>query len=327
MNSIFFNKKKTDDSLHIDPNQLKRQISACTKKITPISVDTESNEGTFKGSSSKPYLTSLETCSCIDFNRRKLPCKHMYRLAFELGLFDLPGEVKTSNVVTFSSSKAVDVILDKDTGEIFENINKDGAKEKLHSISPESLLLLKETLYTFVYSKKNAYFTLLKDQASEILDTQICLSEDYDGVSKIQHAFQQDLDEIIKLLGPELTKDLPKSARTQTIRKFFRTNLIDEVNDASTEWVVLSPNPYLVDDYSAIYLHLSSLYKETGLCPDCFSEAYGALEPDTYIGSSQMICCKCHELVQTIRVLDKTSEVDYSKYFPQEVSIKLSIDE
>jgi len=33
---------------------------------------------------------TLESCTCPDFKERKLPCKHMYRLASELGLIELP---------------------------------------------------------------------------------------------------------------------------------------------------------------------------------------------------------------------------------------------
>lgn len=83
----------TSDSLwskvdHSEAEQLKRQKSACSKKLTPIAIDRDSGTGLFEGSS-KDYKVSLERCECIDFARRKLPCKHMYRLAHELGCHDL----------------------------------------------------------------------------------------------------------------------------------------------------------------------------------------------------------------------------------------------
>ncbi len=34
------------------------------------------------------YVTSISDCSCEDFKRRNLPCKHMYKLASELGIVD-----------------------------------------------------------------------------------------------------------------------------------------------------------------------------------------------------------------------------------------------
>ncbi|WP_455649072.1 SWIM zinc finger family protein [Enterocloster citroniae] len=77
---------------HSLSDQLKRQSSASTAKLTPISVDNDLCSATFKGSSGR-YIATLSSCECTDFRRRKLPCKHMYRLAHELGVFQLPEPV------------------------------------------------------------------------------------------------------------------------------------------------------------------------------------------------------------------------------------------
>ncbi len=34
------------------------------------------------------YTTSLSKCDCEDFKRRNLPCKHMYKFAYKLGIID-----------------------------------------------------------------------------------------------------------------------------------------------------------------------------------------------------------------------------------------------
>ena len=70
------------------PDQIKRQESARGAACTPLSVDRDDMTGTFSGSHGT-YIAALESCSCVDFLRRNLPCKHMYRLAHELGAFDL----------------------------------------------------------------------------------------------------------------------------------------------------------------------------------------------------------------------------------------------
>lgn len=75
-----------DELLH-DSEQKKRMVSAASTKTKPQSIDTLNQSGTFVGSAATPYTTTLNTCTCVDFIRRKLPCKHMYRLASELGLF------------------------------------------------------------------------------------------------------------------------------------------------------------------------------------------------------------------------------------------------
>lgn len=74
------------DSIHNLPDQQKRLSSACKAPCTPISLNPEQQTGVFSGSSGV-YQTSLTQCTCIDFSRRHKPCKHMYRLAIELGVY------------------------------------------------------------------------------------------------------------------------------------------------------------------------------------------------------------------------------------------------
>lgn len=75
-------------SVHENADQKKRFSSALTGKLIPLSVDFENQTGNFNGSGKEPYNTTLQTCTCSDFKRRKLPCKHIYRLAIELNLID-----------------------------------------------------------------------------------------------------------------------------------------------------------------------------------------------------------------------------------------------
>lgn len=87
------------DSVHNLSDQLKRQKSASEKKNTPVSIDRSNATGVFKGSAKSNYVTTLSSCSCIDFSRRNLPCKHMYRLAHELSIFNL-GTVSSGHLLT-----------------------------------------------------------------------------------------------------------------------------------------------------------------------------------------------------------------------------------
>jgi len=70
----------TCGKLHLEKDQLKRQKSALSLQMT--SVDETSKTGVIKN-----YSVTLDSCTCIDFSRRHKPCKHMYRLAMDLGLF------------------------------------------------------------------------------------------------------------------------------------------------------------------------------------------------------------------------------------------------
>ena len=82
---------KWDSSVHNNFEQLKRRISAAKIDEGDIELDPANQTARIYGSDPEPYLVTLEECSCYDFQSRNLPCKHMYRLALELGyLDDLP---------------------------------------------------------------------------------------------------------------------------------------------------------------------------------------------------------------------------------------------
>lgn len=82
---------KWDESIHNDLEQLKRIASANSLKPAQVQVNKEKQSAIIQGSGSTPYEITLNACTCFDFESRQLPCKHMYRLALELGLLsELP---------------------------------------------------------------------------------------------------------------------------------------------------------------------------------------------------------------------------------------------
>lgn len=82
---------KWDESIHNDLEQLKRIASANSLKSAQVQVNKENQSAIIQGSGSTPYEITLNSCTCFDFESRQLPCKHMYRLALELGLLsELP---------------------------------------------------------------------------------------------------------------------------------------------------------------------------------------------------------------------------------------------
>lgn len=93
-------------NVHDNPDQKKRIESATKAACTPILLDQTTCTGKFKGSSGN-HTTALNKCSCVDFNRRKLPCKHMYRLAMELHLLDVPFQTDPSQIVEPHSSSRI----------------------------------------------------------------------------------------------------------------------------------------------------------------------------------------------------------------------------
>ena len=79
-----------NDQTHAGDKQEKAISRAQLSETTPQIVDHSAQTAVFHGSGKVPYSTSLFSCTCNDFTRRKLPCKHIYRLAMELGIIDLP---------------------------------------------------------------------------------------------------------------------------------------------------------------------------------------------------------------------------------------------
>ncbi len=69
---------------HFAENPLDKKIFSAAKENMVIrNITVSANVSSDSGNT---YSTSLSSCSCKDFQIRKQPCKHMYRLGLELGL-------------------------------------------------------------------------------------------------------------------------------------------------------------------------------------------------------------------------------------------------
>lgn len=78
-----------DNAIHDEEKQVDRQRRSQTYPFT-FSINRKNETATFSSTSSLPfYETSLSSCTCFDFQDRKLPCKHIYRLASELGYIEI----------------------------------------------------------------------------------------------------------------------------------------------------------------------------------------------------------------------------------------------
>lgn len=78
-----------DYNVHNDDAQIERQGRALHYPFS-FSLDIENRSARFSSTSDLPYYTTtLSCCSCYDFQNRQLPCKHIYRLAVELGVIEI----------------------------------------------------------------------------------------------------------------------------------------------------------------------------------------------------------------------------------------------
>lgn len=96
----------------------KRMKSAQSVKLTPVSIDKENASGVFKGSGKEPYQVTLENCTCGDFHRAHLPCKHMYRLAAELDIMVIDTESYNKRGYTW-----------EEIADVIEELSDDAQKE------------------------------------------------------------------------------------------------------------------------------------------------------------------------------------------------------
>lgn len=112
--------------IHDTPHAEKRIKSAKSAKLTPIMINREENYGYFVGRSGK-YETWLDSCNCADFKREKKPCKHIYRLAIELGIIDEPAK-SDQNAILVPRNERVGL---SETIDMIENLSIEAQVELL----------------------------------------------------------------------------------------------------------------------------------------------------------------------------------------------------
>jgi len=101
-----------DDSIHADKAQIIRQGRSITYPFD-FTIKKRKKTGIFSSTSDLPfYTTTLSECSCYDFQTRKLPCKHIYRLAVELDIIEIinrkPGGYNKDQLDDIKKSATID---------------------------------------------------------------------------------------------------------------------------------------------------------------------------------------------------------------------------
>ncbi|WP_308749101.1 SWIM zinc finger family protein [uncultured Anaerococcus sp.] len=75
-----------DLNLHNSQSQERKQVRALD--LTPYKLDKDNLQAEFVSKDTgEIYITSLNSCTCESFKREKVPCKHMYALAYTLEVF------------------------------------------------------------------------------------------------------------------------------------------------------------------------------------------------------------------------------------------------
>lgn len=215
---------------HDSIDQKKRLDSAKKSACTPIHLDFTTQTGKFKGSSGK-HTTTLAHCTCIDFNRRKLPCKHMYRLAMELGLVN----------ADFASNLA-------DVADPVKKQNLADTVALIENFSEEAQRLLKEILYNM--NSANPVKCVLRSQELSVLLSSGILVETNSPADQLAFCKFTDLKKRLSNLG--ITCAIRKK---QELISWILDNASDRIPDLCYDSVVISASECIKTRKIYMYLH------------------------------------------------------------------------
>ena len=99
-----------DASIHSKIDQIKRINTAKQiKNKNIVSIDAQRQTAKISGSSGELYEVTLNHCTCFDFNAQRGPCKHIYKLAAELGLLPPLPMFNAEKAETFKQSSPAEV--------------------------------------------------------------------------------------------------------------------------------------------------------------------------------------------------------------------------
>lgn len=100
------------DNFHCSDRQYERFQRACSKnqigKIVSLNKKKMSCKICSSSNASVIYKTTLNNCDCEDFSKSGLPCKHVYKLALELGIIEADWDISG---LSHELKKTIDALL------------------------------------------------------------------------------------------------------------------------------------------------------------------------------------------------------------------------
>lgn len=126
-----------EEDIHLEKKQVSKQKKAVTSECKPIKIDNDTCSGLFSSTNVDMfYNTTLVNCSCMNYARERYPCKHMYRLSYELGIVIPPSPLKDG----FKKQEALKLFegVDGKASHLFKEISDKGINQSfLIEDSPE----------------------------------------------------------------------------------------------------------------------------------------------------------------------------------------------
>jgi hypothetical protein len=199
---------------HKDPEQLKRQKYA--RRVDIVMINKKEKAGIFHSSSYwSTYNASLESCTCTDFEQRKLPCKHIYRLAYELGIIERPQKKPSGIGKADKETTRKDIGLPP--GKVF-HIQYEDSKGDISERDIEIQKIAEVKDKTYIY----AYCHLHKATRSFLASRIMSISYYGRPVKDIRDLFQMDFstpEDFIDRLVKEALEIAEPSDKTEELKK------------------------------------------------------------------------------------------------------------
>ena len=236
-----------DESIHNGAEQTKRFEKSKKSDVKPLSVDKEKQTCLIQGSGKEPYYVTLDTCTCSDFTRRKLPCKHIYRLANELGL-------GTDNFMSGINRKELDRLmftLPVDIQELLYDMCKSGDDTKF---------LLKKELDTL-----------------PLIVNGFCIESTDDFYSAAEQTYCAKLRELIAESGLD---NLPKpKVQYKTLLSWFKQAEQEQLDKMQNVFTALELTPEAIELRHTI----SRRFEKRFIKEEYWSNEYITISLDTHI--------------------------------------------
>ena len=197
---------------HIGTKQENAIKAAQKEETTPQagSVDKDRQTAVFWGSGSEPYQTTLASCTCGAF-RGKAPCKHIYRLAMELGIIEAQYDTGISK------------------GErIQTQLQWEDAVAEFEKLTPEAR---RTAYYMLRFEKVGRHDLHLVDKPEIIAELRTCpLIEEHPAEDEILSHMKRDA--LYEVAAKSGVSNLPKkNAAAAVIAKWLKENVpnLDEL--------------------------------------------------------------------------------------------------
>ena len=211
---------------HTLPDQIKRQKSATKTALLSLNAPLQIGQ-------INDYQVSLYACSCTDFRQKKQPCKHMYRLAHELKIFDLGSFDKKTTYLSSASNKAPSTSTKEAVSKLPDNIQK-----SLHKL-----------LYHAIFrTPDKPFYQISQSEWRALSDTG--LIERNNSPDLIRDCLSKE--QIIARLTNPLVQ-INKSKKKSELFAFYLENYQEDFLTFKEEFIFVSPSPTLSEHARAVY--------------------------------------------------------------------------